>query len=42
MSVTVVGGNAAAADAMATALMVMGLHEGLKLVKMNDGMDAIS
>ncbi len=41
ISVTVTGGSAASADAMATALMVMGLHAGIELIRMNDGMGAI-
>jgi FAD:protein FMN transferase len=41
VSVTVVGGSAASADAMATALMVLGLEEGIALVKKVDGMDAV-
>jgi len=41
VSVTVTGGSAASADAMATALMVMGRKMGVKLIQANDGMDAI-
>ncbi len=41
LSATIVGGNGADADALATAVMVLGLHKGVEIVQRLSGFEAV-